>query len=66
MQSDWTKAIIIPVYKGKVSKNECGNYRSVSLLSIAGKVYGRIVIERVQKITECRICDIQGAFKKGR
>jgi len=64
--SDWTKAIIVPVYKGKGSRNECGNYRGISLLSIAGKVYGKIVTERVQQITECRISEEQGGFRKGR
>ena len=63
---DWTKAIIVPVYKGKGSRNECGNYRGISLLSIAGKVYGKIVIERVQKITESSISEEQGGFRKGR
>ena len=43
--NDWVKAIIVPVYKGKESRDECENYRSVSLLSVPGKVYGRIVIE---------------------
>jgi len=64
--SDWTKAIIVPVYKGKGSRNECGNYRGISLLSIAGKVYGKIVTKRVQQITECRISEEQGGFRKGR
>ena len=63
---DWTKAIIIPVYKGKGSRSECGNYRGISLLSIAGKVYGKIVVERVQKITESMISEEQGGFRKGR
>ena len=64
--SDWTKAIIVPVYKGKGSRSECGNYRGISLLSIAGKVYGKIIIERVQQITKMRIREEQGAFKKER
>ncbi len=24
---DWKKAIIVPLYKGKGSRNDCGNYR---------------------------------------
>ncbi len=40
-------------------RNECQNYRGISLLSIAGKVYGKTVIERVQKITESRISEEQ-------
>ena len=63
---DWTKAVIILVYKGKGDRNECGSHRDISLMSIAGKVYGKIVIERVQKITERCISEEQGAFRKGR
>ena len=56
----------MPLYKGKGSRDECGNYRGISLLSIPGKVYGRIVIERVMEITEGRISEEQGGFRKGR
>ncbi len=52
VSEDWTKAMIVPIYKGEGSISKCGNYRGISLLSIAGKVYGNIVIERMQKITE--------------
>ncbi len=41
-------AIIIPVYKGKGRRGECGSYRGISLLSIPAKVYGKAIIERVQ------------------
>ncbi len=63
---DWTKAIIIPVYRRKSNRNECGNYKGISLLSIAEKVYGKITIEMVPKITESRISEEQGGFRKGR
>ncbi len=43
--ADWTKAIIVPVYKGKDKRGECGSYRGISLLSIPGKVYGKVIIE---------------------
>ncbi len=46
--ADWTKAIIVPVYKGKGRRGECGSIRSISLLSVPGKVYGKVIIERVQ------------------
>ena len=49
---DWMKAIMVPIYKGKGSKDECGSYRGISLLSIPGKVYGKVIIERVMEITE--------------
>ena len=63
---DWTEAVIIPIYKGKGDRNECGSYRGISLLSIAGKVYGKVVIERVKAITESCVSEEQGAFQKGR
>ncbi len=65
MPVDWTKAIIIPVYKGKGTRRECGSYRGISLLSISGKVYGKVIIERVQRLTEKKISEEQGGFRKG-
>ena len=36
MPQDWKDANIVPIFK-KGSRKECGNYRGISLLSIAGK-----------------------------
>ncbi len=47
-------------YKGKGNKEECNNYRGINLLSVPGRIYGRILNERVMKITE------QGGFWKNR
>jgi len=33
---DWRKAIIVPLYKGKGNREECNNYRGISLLSVPG------------------------------
>ena len=44
VQNDWVRAILVPLYKGKGDRNDCKNYRGISLLSIPGKVYGRILI----------------------
>ncbi len=66
MPADWTKAIIVPVYKGKGKRRECGSYRGISLLSIPGKVYGKVIIERVQQLTEEKISEEQGGFSKER
>ncbi len=62
---DWTKAIIVPVYKEKGRSWECGSYRGISLLSIPEKVYGKVIIERVQRFTEEKISEEQGGFRKG-
>ncbi len=66
MPDDWKKAIIVPLYKGKGSRNECGSYRGISLLSVPGKVYGRIVTKRLMEVTEGKVGEEQGGFRKGR
>ncbi len=63
--ADWTEAILVPVYKGKSRRGECGSYRGISLLSIPGKVYGKVIIDRMQRLTEEKINEEQGGFRKG-
>ena len=63
---EWRKAVIVPLHKGKGSKNECNNYRGISLLSVPGKVYGRILTERLMEATEAKVSEEQGGFRKGR
>ncbi len=56
----------MPLYKGKSNREECNNYRGISLLSVPGKIYGRILNERLMKITNKSVGDEQGGFRKGR
>ncbi len=62
---DWRKAIIVPLYTGRGKGEECNNYRAISLLSVPGKIYGRILNERMMKITDMSVDDEQ-VFLKGR
>ena len=48
---EWVLAVIVPLYKGKGDVYECGNYRGISLLSVVGKVYGRVLINRIRDKT---------------
>ena len=41
---DWQRPVTVPFNKGKGDKMECKNYRGISLLSIPGNVYGRVLI----------------------
>ena len=52
--------------KGKGEKTECRNYRDISLLSVSGKIYEGILVDRVPKVTEGSIDDDQGGFRGGR
>ena len=64
--NDWVRAIIVPLYEGKGDRNDCKNYRQIGLLSIPGKVYGRILIESVRVLTEGMIGEEQCGFRSGR
>ena len=44
----------------------CSNYRGISLLSIPCKVYTRILDGRVRSITESKVMEVQGGFRRGR
>ncbi len=61
---EWRKVITVPLCKGIGNKDECNNYRGISLLSVPEKMYGKILSERM-KITEKSVGDEQD-FRKGR
>ena len=63
---EWMNAVIVPIYKGKGDKRECGNYRGVSLLSVPGKVFGRVIMDRVKEATEYLVSEEQCGFRGGR
>jgi len=45
---DWKKGIILPFYKGKGSRTDCRNYRDITLLSVPGKVYAHVLLNRIK------------------
>ena len=63
---DWLHGIIVPLYKGKGDVYECGNSRGISLLAVVGKVFGRVLINRIKDKTESVIAEIQGGFRRGK
>ena len=42
-------ASIVHFYKNKGKKSECDNHRGISLLSIAGKILARIILNRINE-----------------
>ena len=60
---DWHGACIVPLYKGKGDKCQS---RGISLLSVLGMVFGRVLIKRVRAGTECAIGEEQCGFRQGR
>ena len=60
--TDWRIACIVPLYKRRGDKCECNNSRGISLLSVVGKLFGRVLIKRVRAGTECAIGEEQCGF----
>ena len=44
---DWLGACIMPLYKRNGDKCECSNSRGINLLTVVGKLYGRVLFKRV-------------------
>ena len=63
---DWKSAVIVPLYNGKGEMTECKNYRGISLLSLVGKIYVGILVDRVRRVNGSLIDDKQRGFRAGR
>ena len=62
----WTEGHIIPIFK-KGDKNEASNYRGITLLSIIGKLFTRILNSRLNTWAEEYniYVEAQAGFRKG-
>ena len=47
VSQDTRDSKIITLYKNKGDRNDCNNYRGISLLSIVGKVFVRVILIRL-------------------
>ncbi|XP_051889891.1 uncharacterized protein LOC127580446, partial [Pristis pectinata] len=54
---------IATLHKNKGDRSDCNNYRGISLLSIVGKVFARVVLNRLQKIAERVYPESQCGFR---
>ena len=59
---DWRRAVVIPIYK-KGCRLTCSNYRGISLLSVAGKWFGKVLNTRLRASMEERVMEEQGGFR---
>ena len=57
---------IITLYKNKGDRNDYDNYRGISLLSIVGKVFARVILIRLQKLAERIYPESQCGFRAER
>ena len=64
---DFRDATIVSLYKNKGSRTDCGNYRGISLLSIAGKILARVILNRlIASVSEQNLPETQCGFRPNR
>ncbi|KAK3573216.1 hypothetical protein QTP86_015137, partial [Hemibagrus guttatus] len=67
----WTKNLAFGTWNvtslgGKGDRRVCSNYREITLLSLPGKVYSRVLERRVRPLVEPRIQEEQCGFRPSR
>ena len=63
---DWRKGIILPFWKRKGDALTCSNHRGITLLSIPGKTFARVVINRAIPAMHHHRIPHQAGFMPGR
>ena len=63
---DMRDAKIVTLFKNKGGHSDCNNYRGISLLSIVGKVFARVVLARLQIQADRIYPESQCGFRSGR
>ena len=62
---DWKDAQLVTIFK-KGDRRVCGNYRGISLLSIPGKVFARVLLNRLSAQIDQFLPEAQCGFRGGR
>ena len=63
--TDWKDGHIIKLSK-KGDLSSCENYRGVIFMSVQGKVFNRILLERMRDAVDVRLRDHQAGFRRDR
>lgn len=69
MPTSWHEAVIIPLHK-KGDKMECDNYRGISLLNTAYKIFSKILLKRLlpyvdENILQAALAATNAALERG-
>ena len=62
---DWKEGHIVKLPK-KGDLSNCNNYRGITLLSMPGKVFNRVLLERIKSTVDEQLRDQQAGFRKNR
>ena len=63
---DWRRGIMFPFWKNKGNKEVCSNHRGITLLSIPGKLFAIILLDRIRPIFHNHRRSEQASFTAGR
>ena len=66
MPEDWRSDVTVRLYKGKGERTVCKNYSGISLLSVVGKMYAEILVDRVRRVFGGLIDDEEVGFRAKR
>ena len=62
---EWVDAVLVPIPK-KGDLSVCDNWRGISLLDVFGKVFARVLKQRLEIVAEEVLAESQCGFRKGR
>lgn len=65
LPDEWKVGIIVPLYK-KGDKLDCSNYRGITLLNIAYKVFANVLYRRLLPFAEENVGEYQSGFRANR
>ena len=63
--ADWKEGYLIKLPK-KGDLSNCNNYRGITLLSVPGKVFNRVLLERMKATIDAQLRDEQAGFRQNR
>ncbi|CAH2088107.1 unnamed protein product [Euphydryas editha] len=64
--SEFKISSICSLYKNKGDRSDCNSYRGISLLSTSGKVFARILLNRLIPVSEALLPETQFGFRPER
>ena len=62
---EWAKMLVTPIHK-KGDKHNHANYRAIALLSIPGKVFNKVILQKIREKTETYSSQSQFGFRPNR
>jgi len=65
LPTEWTSAYITSIFK-KGDRRKCENYRGISVISSFGRLYGKVIKNKLEENIKDKIGDDQAGFTAGR